>query len=56
MDDNPLPPNLAAAVVEFTKWSHQQLLTDQEATKIMKPLYQCTTGAGLRGIIESQKI
>jgi hypothetical protein len=56
MDDNPLPPVLSAAVGDFTNWSNQQLLTEQEATKIEHPLYHYTNGAGLRGIVESQKI
>jgi hypothetical protein len=56
MDDNPLPPVLSAAVRDFTNWSNQQLLTEQEVTKIEHPLYHYTNGPGLRGIVESQKI
>jgi hypothetical protein len=56
MDNNPLPPNLAAGVDEFRNWSQQQLLTEEEATKITEPLYHYTDAGGLRGIVESQKI
>jgi hypothetical protein len=51
-----LPPMLSAAVEKFGQWSKQQLLTEQEATRITQPLYHYTNGAGLRGIVESQKI
>jgi hypothetical protein len=56
MDDDPLPPNLAAGVDEFRNWSQNQLLTGEEATKITEPLYHYTDAGGLRGIVESQKI
>jgi hypothetical protein len=56
MDDDPLPPNLAAGVDEFKNWSQNQLLTEEKATKITEPLYHYTDAGGLRGIVESQKI
>jgi hypothetical protein len=54
--DTAFPPVLSAAVEKFRQWSTQQLLTEQEATKITQPLYHYTDAAGLRGIVESQKI
>jgi hypothetical protein len=47
---------LAAGVDDFRNWSQHQLLTEQEATKIIEPLYHYTGAGGLRGIVESQKI
>ena len=38
------------------QWSMQKLLAEQEAAKITQPLYHYTNAAGLRGIIESQKL
>ena len=54
--DNVFPPVLSDAVKKFVQWSKQDLLSEQEATKITQPLYHYTNGAGLRGIMESQKI
>jgi hypothetical protein len=56
MDDNPFPPVFASAVEAFRNWSHQQLSTQQAATKITEPLYHYTDAAGLCGIVKSQKI
>jgi hypothetical protein len=51
-----LPPRLRAAIDEFVAWSTGQLNSEQEATKITQTLYHYTDGAGLRGIVESQKL
>ena len=56
MDDMMLPPVLSAAVNEFVQWTTQQLVAEQEATKITQPLYHYTNAPGLRGIVESQKV
>ncbi len=56
MKNGPLSPVYSAAVGEFANWSHQQLTTEQEATKITEPLYHYTDAAGLCGIVKSQRI
>jgi hypothetical protein len=56
MNEDELPPSLHAAVEEFVRWSTQQLGAEQEEMKITQTLYHYTSAAGLRGIIESQKL
>jgi hypothetical protein len=56
MDNNSLPPALSTAIDRFAQWSRQQLSTEQEAERITQPLYHYTNGAGLVGILKSQRI
>jgi hypothetical protein len=56
MSDDMLPDGLTRAVNEFKDWSQQHLQEYQKVAKITTSLYHYTNGAGLRGIIESQKI
>jgi hypothetical protein len=56
MSETTLPPVLAAASEEFRLWAHKLLLAEQETIKITEPLYHYINAAGMRGILESQKV
>jgi hypothetical protein len=54
--DQPLPPPLAAAVEEFNAWMLEELRADEARTTPRSPLYHYTGEAGLRGILQTQKL
>jgi len=56
MTDIDIPAVLHAAVDQFVQWSTQQLLSEQKTATVTQPLYHYTNAAGIRGIIESQKL
>jgi hypothetical protein len=49
-----LPPELAAALVEFDDWSKARLLIEQMASTPTETLYHYTGEEALRGILEKQ--
>jgi Protein of unknown function (DUF2971) len=51
-----MPPELAAAAIEFDAWSQSQLLREQSESTPSEPLYHYTGEAGMRGILESRDL
>jgi hypothetical protein len=54
--DPALPPELAAALIEFNAWSQSRLLVEQGESTPTQPLYHYTGEASLRGILSRQRI
>lgn len=49
-----LPPRLQAALEKFQNWCQAELDEEEKRDRIIEPLYQYTTAAGLQGILESE--
>lgn len=54
--DPELPPELAAALIEFDAWSKGQLLLEQRESTPTEPLYHYAGEDSLRGILSRQRL
>jgi len=54
--DPELPPELAAALIEFDTWSKAQLLVEQNESTPTEPLYHYTGYESLRGILSRERV
>ncbi|MGH7022223.1 MAG: DUF2971 domain-containing protein [Caulobacteraceae bacterium] len=50
----PHPPELQAALDQFQDWCQVELNAEEERDRVVEPLYQYTSAAGLQGILESE--
>jgi hypothetical protein len=50
----PHPPELQAALDDFHAWCQAQLAEEELRERVIEPLYQYTSAAGLQGILESE--
>jgi hypothetical protein len=50
------PPELQAALDRFYSWCQAQLAEEEIRDRVVEPLYQYTTAAGLQGILESESM
>ncbi|MFG1187396.1 DUF2971 domain-containing protein [Xanthobacter aminoxidans] len=48
------PPQLQTALGQFQVWCQAQLAEEEEKDRVIEPLYQYTSAAGLQGILESE--
>ena len=53
---HPHPPQLQAALDRFHAWCQEELAEEEARDRVIEPLYQYTSAAGLQGILESEAI